>query len=158
MNRYLSLFFISSILILTSCNGDNNAGGNETESDSVSVVQTEPEWQTSCYAYITPKDTARLMLRRKDNVVEGDLSYEWFEKDHNRGFLKGTVENDLIIAWYTFQSEGMMSVREEIFKMDGDKLIVATGDIEFRGDTSVFSNRQRLNYTRGITFEKVQCD
>lgn len=157
MYQRLTQLLLCSIIIFTSCNGDNNAGGNETENDSVSTVQSEPEWQTSCYTFTTAKDTANLLLKRKGNQVEGDLSYEWFEKDHNRGFLKGTVENDLIIAWYTFQSEGMMSVRQEIFRMEGDKLTVATGDISFRGDTSVFTNQQQLNFSNGIVFRKVDC-
>jgi hypothetical protein len=158
MRTSVPLFLISSILLLASCNGNNNAGGNEIESDSISVAEPESDSQTSCYAYLTTKDTARLLLRRKGNEVEGDLTYQWYEKDQNRGFLKGTVENDLIIAWYTFQAEGMMSVREEIFKMEGDKLLVATGDVDFRGDTAVFKNRQQLSFSSGITFNKVECN
>jgi hypothetical protein len=156
-----SLKFYSAIFfcIFAACNGNNNAGGNEPEQDTttMSAQPAVQEWETSCYAYYKAKDTVYLSLKRKGDEVEGELNYNWYEKDSNHGSLKGRIENNLVITWYTFQAEGMTSVREEIFKMDGDQLTLATGDVDFRGDTAVFKSHDQLNFS-GITLNKVPCN
>ena len=66
------------------------------------------------------------------NTVNGDLMYNFFEKDRNTGKIQGTVTGDTINAKYEFQSEGMMSVREVSFIRSGSTLLDQTSGIELR--------------------------
>lgn len=61
------------------------------------------------------KDSIFLQLHIDNNIVNGDLEYKRFEKDRNKGTIKGMFRGDTLFADYTFMSEGVMSVREVMF-------------------------------------------
>ena len=67
-----------------------------------------------CYTFTAKKDTAILHINVAENMVSGDLEYRFFEKDHNKGTIKGKIVGDTLIANYTFLSEGTTSVREVV--------------------------------------------
>lgn len=83
--------------------------------------KTEPTQQL-CYAYENGNDTVQMSLNINGERVTGELTYMLFEKDSNRGQVKGTFSGDTLTADYTFQSEGMRSVREVIFVKNGSSL------------------------------------
>jgi len=140
----------------------------ETESttDQTTVtdkpVSTEPAVETGsstdeCYQRVMKRDTATMRLTIRGNNVSGTLVYDNYEKDSSHGTVSGKKNNDTIIVWYTFQSEGMQSVRESIFKINGDQLSEATGDIEMHGDSVYFKDRAALKFSEIPPFKKIAC-
>ncbi len=99
-------------------------------------------------------DSGWLNLTVNDTVVTGDLKYNLYEKDKNAGTIKGVLRDSLIIADYTFHSEGTTSVREVIFKISGDTLIQAFGDLVEKDGKIIFTNKNDLQYITTNPFIK----
>ena len=110
-----------------------------------------------CYSYITKNDSAFLKLEISGNKISGDLHYSLYEKDNNKGTINGTLKDSLIIAYYTFQSEGMTSVRQVVFEINDSSLIEGFGDIEVRGDTAKFKNISQLQFQDQRPFIRSNC-
>lgn len=146
-----------------SCNSEQ---ANKKTEDSTAVVKTDtavvatnaPINTSDCYQYVKNRDTASLKLNVTGEELTGELSYKLFEKDSNSGKIAGELKGDTIIAEYTFNSEGMRSVREVVFvkKADG-KLYEGTGDVMEKGGKTIFKNRSALKFGQSIVFSKADC-
>jgi hypothetical protein len=121
------------------------------------VTSSKPVVLAGCYQMVLQKDTATLQLDIKDSTVNGQLNYYFFEKDRNEGQIKGVLRNDIIVADYTFQSEGTTSVREVVFKIKQDTLLQGSGDIIEQNGKVVFKNRDALQFHASNPFVKVGC-
>ena len=163
MKLYLFIFS----LMLFSC---NNKKKSEKIDDSKNIdtipgvvengkddkfISTTP--LTQCYEWTVNKDSAYLKITYMDNAITGDLVYDWKEKDGNKGTIEGYVDNNLVVAWYTFQSEGITSVREVVFKVDGSKLIEGVGESVALTDTMKFKDKSKLEFFDDRPFEKINC-
>jgi hypothetical protein len=104
------------------------------------------------------KDSAFLTLLVNDSLVTGNLEYRWHEKDQNKGTIKGVIRDSLIIADYTFQSEGMTSTREVIFKMENQGLKEASGPRTETKGKMRYNNFQQLQYDNLLVFIKTNCN
>jgi hypothetical protein len=82
------------------------------------------------------------------------LTYNIFEKDGNMGSLRGRVIGDTILAAYTFQSEGVTSVREVAFLKKDSILVEGFAPMDEAGEH--FANRAELDFT-GIVLNAVNC-
>lgn len=153
--------FLLPVLFLAACNSNT---GNEEKivpvKDSLKEVaiaeKTIPDL-TGCYMLAMSKDTAHLQLQMSGNEVSGTLHYARFEKDSNKGVIKGKLQDSLIVADYTFQSEGVKSVRQIVFKYKEGKLIEGFGEVEMKGDTAKFKKLSSLKFLRAMPFVKVEC-
>ncbi|MEP7252717.1 MAG: hypothetical protein ABI683_10065 [Ginsengibacter sp.] len=163
-----SVLFFSLALLFTACNSQPDKSSAEADiQDSTSTTfdsSTSPAGETAmnsissgCYLSIFKKDTAMLNLTVSGTDVSGDLNYSLYQKDKNKGSLKGTFQNELIVADYTFQAEGMTSVRQVAFKKSGDSLIEGYGDIEMKGDTARFKDVDHLKFHEDRPFAKTDC-
>ncbi len=103
------------------------------------------------------KDSVTIEYTRKANNVSGKLRYAWFEKDKNNGTFVGVFDGDTLRADYTFQSEGMTSVREIVFVRNGEKLLQGNGEMTEKDNKVVFVDR-KLDFTNTIELSKTQCD
>jgi hypothetical protein len=54
--------------------------------------------------------------------VRGKLEYKRFEKDSNKGTIKGVMQGNILQVQYTFMSEGTESTQQAVFKVEGDKV------------------------------------
>ena len=151
----------STSLFLLSISCDNNEGdSSEMANDTV-----RNNWPLSagelplsgCYLMTHQKDTAILIIKNvHNNVVFGALQYKWFEKDHSDGFINGVLRDNLIIANYNFQSEGVSSVREVVFSIKNDSLFEGYGKVVVQNDTARFVNTRQLTFMKD-PFVKVHC-
>ena len=105
---------------------------------------------------IQGKDTATLDLVVAGLKVSGNLQYRRFEKDNNAGTMSGTLRDSLIRAYYTFQSEGMTSVREVVFLISDSSLLEGYGEIGVKDDTAKFLNLSDLKFLP-TPFVKTDC-
>jgi len=135
-------------------------GNNQTTSQSTdTATATAPQdtLVTSCYSMVQNGDSAQLQLQTSGTVVKGNLAYHRNEKDNNNGSLEGIIRDSLIIADYTFQSEGKTSIRQVVFKMQADTLLEGYGDVDATGDTTKFKNVDQLQYMNNRPFIKTTC-
>ncbi len=153
MKKYLALimFFAAA----TGCGVNDKTSANE-----VAVTDTPTNDILSpagCHSMIIEKDTAYMSLQESGDSLYGPLEYKRFEKDSNKGTVRLLKKNGRAEGWYYFQSEGMQSVRQVIFKMSGDSLSEAYGDIILKGDTAMYKYPHALQFEEKHSFVKVNC-
>lgn len=115
------------------------------------------EGTATCYTYTTENDSIMLRLVRRGKSVEGELTYILYEKDINKGTIRGTMEGDTLFADYTFKSEGATSVREVAFVRRGDELVEAFGDVEEQNGKFVFSDPSLLSLNENVVLRESEC-
>ncbi|MEP6583459.1 MAG: hypothetical protein ABJA90_04310 [Ginsengibacter sp.] len=156
--KNILFFFVISIV---SCNSNDSESSVTKATEDTPATKPKniqmPEGISGCYSYVLKKDSALLKLNISGDKVSGDLTYNLYEKDHNRGTIDGTVQDSLVIADYTFQSEGMTSVRQVVFKINGDSLFEGFGDIDMINDTARFKNISQLKFYEQRPFLKTAC-
>lgn len=148
------------ILIFTSCNTkktdtavSKEISGAGNENPETAAIQIS----SGCYRMIIDKDSAHMDLSVNGKEVSGDLNYKRFQKDSNKGSFNGTIDSNKLVAWYKFQSEGMISVRQVIFKLTDKGLAEGYGDLEVKGDTAYFKYPHTLTFEESHPFTKVDC-
>lgn len=125
----------------------------EMEQPEVSIAAKD------CYLFAKGKDTVRMTLvTANGNNVSGDLVYNLYEKDKNSGTVSGMFKGDTLYADYTFQSEGMSSVRETVFVKKGITLVEGFGEIEEKDNKQVFKDKKALKFEGSIILNKVECE
>jgi hypothetical protein len=155
-----TILFLGFVMLFNSCNNEGKPS-SELRSDSTDkepVIKTIIESLSSgCYVQIAGRDTANLQIENKDSSVTGSLSYNIFQKDRNDGTLQAEISGDILTGWYLFKSEGIISVRQVAWKINGDELWQGTGEVAQKNDTMFFSNPDRLLYDSTRPFKKVAC-
>ncbi len=110
-----------------------------------------------CYTRINGRDTLTMQLHLTDTVATGKLQYDNFEKDGSTGSFHGVLRGDTLIIDYAFESEGMHSSREIIYRVDGTKLKEGLGEVEVKGDAVKFKNKDDLNFDSLDPLVKTDC-
>lgn len=90
--------------------------------------------------------------------VTGDLSYKYFQKDQNKGTLRGAMRGDTLFGIYTFMSEGAESSREVAFLKKGNDLVEGYGDVQEMEGKVIFTNRTSLDFSSSVVLKLVDCD
>ena len=112
-----------------------------------------------CYVAYLAKDVYNLkILSQSGEQVEGELEFNNFEKDSSKGTFKGTYKNGIILADYTFQSEGTLSVAQVIFKKTADGFVRGYGDVDLATGTH-FVDLNNITYDSSVIFKfsKEDC-
>ena len=147
-------------LIAGSC---NNKGKSSVEINSDTVVDRtataviKDSLPSGCYSQIIRRDTSSLQLVNRDSNINGSLSYKIYEKDRNDGTVQADLEGNIINGWYIFKSEGIVSVRQVAWKINGDELWPAIGEVVQKNDTARFAQPDKLRYDSLRPFKKVPC-
>lgn len=158
-----TLFLFTALAgLLAACS--SNTSDKKTGDSSMIAVDTtfsptnpEPVNSTNCYLWVNKKDSISLKLTQKGEELTGDLKYLWSEKDQNKGTIAGEIKGDTILADYTFDSEGMRSVRQVVFVKKDGKLYEGYGDSEEKGGKTVFKNRAKLKFDDTTILSPVSC-
>ena len=108
-----------------------------------------------CFTWSIGENTAMARLSIEGTQVKGTLEYDFAEKDDKKGKLNGTLSNDIIMAEYTFMSEGQESVMEVVFKLQGNKLIQGNAEMEEQGGKLVFKDGVKLSFLNQNTFVRT---
>jgi hypothetical protein len=147
--------FIAGLLLI-GCKGPKE--------DSPIDVATSPnaehleEINTECFQFISEKDTIQLMTLTEGTKVTGTLDYAVFEKDRNSGFIKGEIREDLMIAEYTFMSEGDSSKRQVVFRKTEEGWKEGYGKMKSVDDIPVQVNIDSLDFSHQMTLAPIPCD
>jgi hypothetical protein len=149
-------FLLAGLLtIVTSSCQQPGTKTTTTQTDSTrpaAILNEGPQ----CFSKITTaKDTAYIRFETDNEVVSGQLEYKLFEKDKNTGTISGTITDNIIDVDYRFMSEGIMSVRKAIFKLDNNQLFEATPE-KLDNDGQPVFDKDKLHFD-SIPFVKGKC-
>lgn len=107
------------------------------------------------YHYANNGDTIRLNLQVSDNnEVHGQLLFALYEKDRTDGSLKGIIKDSLLLAEYSFSSEGVISERQVAFKFQNGAALPGYGNMEELDGKLVFSNIDSLHFDEQFALHK----
>lgn len=99
------------------------SGDSVVTTDTVPVSAEAPAPAgPQCFTQVVGKDTARLNFEVNADSVIGKLEYKRYEKDSNKGTIRGVMQGNILNVQYTFMSEGMESTNQAVFKVEGDKV------------------------------------
>ena len=155
--RIITFFgFAVGLGFLAACNGHTSQNIDQQAATPSSVTPSAPTGP-QCYAYTAGKDTVRLTLQTTQPTVAGQLTYNYFEKDRNKGTISGTMHGDTLLADYTFQSEGTTSVRQVAFLRRDIGFIEGFGPVAERQGKTVFTQPRTLQYDAKYTLLPVAC-
>ena len=149
LSRFVAL--AASLALLTGCQEQT------TQTTAEQPVTLASAAEPRCYAYTTGQDTVRLTLQTTQPAVTGELAYHYFEKDQNRGTIRGTLHGDTLRADYTFQSEGRESVREVAFLRRGAGWVEGYGDVAEQAGKMVFKQPAALRFESKNELVPVAC-
>lgn len=139
------LGILAFLIPLASCNF--NAGGSREKYVKVDTF-TDKDGRKFNYTYEKNGEKLSLIFSRTGNNVKGDLVYDFKEKDDNKGTIIGTMKDSILIADYTFQSEGSTSVRQVAFKFENNTLLEGYGEVEEKGGKVIFKDVNQLKFTK----------
>jgi hypothetical protein len=161
-SKYISLFIPLAIFII-SCNSksretyiDTTFVQNETVEVPVAMYTTAKI--STCYLGIIKKDTVSLKLSIFGDSVKGNLTYHYYEKDSNIGIISGRLASDTLFAKYKFRSEGVESEREVVFLTKNNIVKEGYGDVEEKNGVVVFKDKSKLNFSKSLALQNVECE
>jgi len=139
--------------LTVSCNGP---GKSNEKTNSPSTGTNQPS-EMKCYSYAGETDTIVLNVLQTGDSVTGTLVYHFKEKDRNTGTIQGNMKGNILVAYYTFMSEGSQSVRQIAFKQEENYLIEGYGDGYLKNEKMYFKNIDSLNFNRNMKLTKTEC-
>lgn len=147
------------VFLLASCNDEAKTSSAEPNADSITTGKGKVAdiAAAGCYTQVLERDTASLQIETKGNRITGSLTYNIYGKDRNDGTIQADRIGDIIRGWYLFKSEGIISVREVAWKINGEELWPGIGEVTQRKDTTLFVQPDRLQYDSSRPFKKVPC-
>jgi len=139
--------WLMAAVLMLSCQKEakntENLIGSRTDTTRIEASAME----SGKYLYQKEGDTISLQLQVKDSKATGELVYKLKEKDANTGTIEGEIKDNIIIALYTFQSEGTTSVRQVAFKFTDKGVVEGYGAVEEKEGKVLFKDINTLNYT-----------
>jgi len=159
MKRFhVPLFSAIVFLIIISCNSNKKENTSTKKKEGVEQQKKKPKGlEKGCYVYNDNKSTISLQVLKREDSITGTLLFALAEKDKNTGRFKGQVKNNVLLANYTFESEGVESVRQVAFKVKSDTLLQGYGPMEMKDSIQVFKNPKSLTFDDKFPLVKKAC-
>ncbi len=109
-----------------------------------------------CYVASLSKDVYTLtILSQQGETVVGTLSFKNYQKDSSSGTFNGTYKDGILFGDYSFNSEGMDSVMQVIFKKQGNDFVRGYGDVDATGTR--FTDLYNITYDTKAVFVASEC-
>lgn len=112
----------------------------------------------SCYQYASKVDTVILRLLDIKGNITGVLIYKLDGKDGNKGTIQGHMQDSLLVANYSFISEGQASERQVAFKLINGNFVEGYGESVPDKDKVRFKDPKALNFDGIIKLSPVKCE
>lgn len=154
MKKIISLSFI--ILTFLSCKENNENKKTIDKEETQSIIKKEAaSLEIGCYAYNDGKSNVNFEITDTGNQIIGNLTYQLYEKDSNKGTFKGAISDDKLFGMYTFNSEGVESSREVAFIIKDNTLVEGYGELNDSGTS--FKDKEAINYISKMPLKKAAC-
>ena len=145
-----------TLLAVTMTNCKEKPQTEETTITTEKTVEATPvQLDLGCYAFNDSKNSVMLKITENTSQIKGTLNYLLFEKDSNTGTISGSINDGILLANYTFKSEGMESTRQVAFKVEESKLMEGYGDMNADGTT--FKDVSMLKFDSKMPLSKTDC-
>lgn len=146
-------------ILFAACTAKDKKPAENIEQVKPDTVQTIPPKPSpaKCYQYADASDTINLTVIHIDSVITGTLAYRLKEKDKNDGAIQGKMVADLLIADYTFMSEGVTSVRQVVFKLENGSFREGYGEIVMQNGKVSFKDIRSLKYDSKTKLVEYPC-
>lgn len=152
------VLYCSFILALGACKSKNTETTQTTEpttANADTVATATAPTETLCFEEKVGKDLTTVRITIEGNKVTGKMEWLPWEKDQARGTLLGEKKGNEIVADYEYMIEGSNQLEEKVFVLEGDKLLVKSGELEDKNGKLVMKNPGKA--TIGQTLVKVAC-
>lgn len=156
--KVLPLFLLFSMVLAAGC--QQPAKRPATPPEDTLAAETDPAAQGPwCFLFVLKRDTISLEFRATTgDSVSGRLAYRFYEKDKSSGTIRGTLRNNIVDAQYQFMSEGMESIRQVVFRMEGEKLYEGRPDTFDQQGNPVFNKDATRIPFDTIPFIRQPCN
>lgn len=151
IKKYLLLSCLSMLL---SCKQETKSVTDVNKINHPMPTASESSLIISNYIYQNNGDTITLHFQTENEKVTGELIYQLKEKDRNTGKIEGTLKDNLLVAIYTFQSEGITSKKQVVFKFTDTGAIEGFGAMEEKDRAVVFKDIHALHYSDTMVMTK----
>ncbi|KAA5533953.1 putative periplasmic lipoprotein [Paenimyroides baculatum] len=147
------LYCFGAIVLLSACaKKTEKIESNDTVTSTITnSSQTD---FSGMYNYQENGTTVTLQLMVDGNKASGNLMYALKEKDRNSGTFIGEIKDGILLADYTFSSEGVLSERQVAFKLTETSAVEGYGDVEQINGKMVFKDPANLEYDKGLVLTK----
>ena len=145
-----SISIFCSCVCFIACNNQPQQTKENTEPKAASA--------TNCYRSINNNDTVLLTAKDSGEIITGTLEYALSEKDKNTGTIQGNIKDSLLVADYTFMSEGTTSVRQVAFKETANGFVEGYGDMEDKDGKMIFKNVDSLSFNNASLLASIDCE
>lgn len=149
------LIIVFGALIL-SCNL-NKSEEPSSDAGSETSASPAPVYAVSCYEWTGNDDTIKVRLELNGNDVSGTIVYDYSRKDRTEGALKGKLNGDIILADYSFDSEGERSVRQVAYKISGKDIVEGFGSMEEINGKMTFNKPDSLIFNPSFLIPAKSC-
>ncbi|MEO5635131.1 MAG: hypothetical protein ABIS26_02290 [Candidatus Paceibacterota bacterium] len=121
--------------------------------DNTDKIPPSDQSILGCYVAKLSKDVYTLKIEsEKNNNVSGMLAFNNYQKDSSAGTFTGTYEGDILLGNYSFDSEGMHSDRQVIWKKVGNNFVEGFSAIKMVNGKEVFEDVSQVTYDPKSTF------
>jgi len=150
-------FVLPAIAVLSLGSCTSNSSPKVVKADST-VKQLENESVMSCYQYTSKADTVILRLLNIKGNYTGVLVYKLEGKDENKGTVQGQMRDGLLVADYSFISEGQASQRQVAFKLIDKDFVEGYGPSITENGQVRFKDLKTLQFDGNIRLSPVKCE
>lgn len=153
--KTLTTLFLA-LLIFSACEGPKKDTPIEVafspDEEQIEAINSE------CFRYFGEKDTLLMTTHVDGTNISGTLAYSISQKDRNTGTIEGEIRDNLIIAEYTFMSEGVTSKRQVVFKNTEEGWKEGYGEMKSVDGIPVQVNIDSLDFSHDMALTPVPCD
>jgi hypothetical protein len=154
MKKIIVLLFVA-LTMLNCKKKEQKTENSKLDSQEVTVAKENTQ-NLGCYVFNDGKNIISLEITENGKEIKGNLTYTLAEKDKNSGKFTGKLKEGILIANYTFKSEGKETIRQVAFKVEGDKLIEGYGELNNEG--TAFKDISNIRFTSKMPLTKTDCN
>ncbi|MFT3702137.1 MAG: hypothetical protein QM802_07195 [Agriterribacter sp.] len=149
--KALNPLFILAILL--SCNSQDK---NKASFDSKQSTSQQSSL-LNCYRYASESDTINLKLVHVGKSITGILVYRLKDKENINGTIQGSMREDVLVANYSILTEGIKSIKQVAFRLEGNAFVEGHGDSFDQDGKQVFKNLDSLTYSSSVKLIEIPC-
>ncbi|TRZ44458.1 hypothetical protein [Robertkochia solimangrovi] len=110
------------------------------------------------YRYDLNNNLIEMVLNQENDKVSGTVTYALDGKDKNLGHFEGSLNDNLLLGTFHFQSEGVMSSRQMAFEIHGDTLYEGFAPVQETDSGMVFKDPRSLTFNKSMPILLIQSE
>jgi hypothetical protein len=154
MKKCFVLVFLTASMII-GCKKEVPETPEKVPVKTKTTPKTNNNTAKDCYVANLEGNIIEMEIQYHPKDISGTLTYAFVGKDLNTGTFKGKMVNNILIADYTFESEGVSSERQIAFKLVDNQFVEGYGERVKNGTR--FKDIAKLQFNYNMPLKKVIC-